>query len=291
MNKKGDGEQFSWIFIIVAGSIILGFFVMFAFKYVALQSQKENAKLSSGIYNELYTLQKSGFKTETDIPLFTDKEITITCDKFQLGNFAPESLSREFIFSPSKMTTNKINLWMMGWDYPFRISNFFYLTSNEEYFLVYDSSSEEFVKSLRFPKNFNVKVTNVESSKGKNIYFKNSNKGVSIPANESGYLKIDGKQYPYFGLPMLYGAIFSDNYGCILDRALEKYRIIIDIYSEKAEMLASIKPICGYDSLKRDLLLLDKAVVSKDYEKIFDLSNKLSLENENLVGGGCNPLF
>src|SRR3989338_7107885 len=42
MNKKGEGEQFNWIFVIVAGAIILGFFIMFTFKYIELQEKRQD---------------------------------------------------------------------------------------------------------------------------------------------------------------------------------------------------------------------------------------------------------
>ena len=44
MDKKGDGEQFNWIFVIIAGSIILGFFVLFVFKFVELQEKRHDVK-------------------------------------------------------------------------------------------------------------------------------------------------------------------------------------------------------------------------------------------------------
>jgi len=47
MNKRGQGVQFNWIFVIVAGAIILGFFVMFIFKFVELQEKRQDVQTVS----------------------------------------------------------------------------------------------------------------------------------------------------------------------------------------------------------------------------------------------------
>ena len=42
MEKKGQGDQFNWIFIIIAGAVILGFFTMFIFRYIELEEKKQD---------------------------------------------------------------------------------------------------------------------------------------------------------------------------------------------------------------------------------------------------------
>ncbi len=290
-NNKAQG-QFNWIFVIVAGAIILGFFVMFAVKYIDLQTKKENAELTSGVYNSLYGLRKSSIDTETEINLIMNKQITVSCNDIAIGNFISKSLSDEFVFAPEKMQTSKIQLWMQTWNFPFRIANFFYLTTNDRtYYVIYDSDSENFVKELRFPRKFNIKLRDSDVNEENVIYFYDSNKGISIPPKKYGFLKIDGKEYPYFGTSMMYGAMFTDNYECMLERSLNKFELMTEIYEEKADMMFSLKPSCNYDSLKRTSSLLKRSIEEKDYERIFELKEKLEEQNKNLIEQNCEPLF
>lgn len=292
-NKKSQ-EQFSWIFVIIAGAIILSFFVMFGFKYIDLQTKKENALLTSSVYNSIYSLQKTEFSTEAEIDLTLKKDVKVACNSFSIGNYISKSLSDEFVFAPMKMQSNKLYIYMKTWDYPFRIANFFYLTSPERsYTVVYDSSSEEFVKSLYFPKNFNVKVTTSDDKRINNkiVYFYDTSKGMSIEPKEYGYLKINGKKYPFFGKSMIYGAIFTDNYECMLEKSLNKYKLLVDIYEGKAQLMFFLKPSCNYDRIKFDLSKLGKAIESRKYEDIFTLSKSIEGENKDIVSMNCEPLF
>ena len=44
MNKRGQGIQFNWIFVVIAGVIFLAFFAFFGARYYDLEQSKENAK-------------------------------------------------------------------------------------------------------------------------------------------------------------------------------------------------------------------------------------------------------
>ena len=77
-------SQFNWIFIIIAGAIILAFFVNFALKYKSLQEEKISVELLINLDNALFNLQASPFNTfdVVNVP----KDLEITCNNFKIGN-------------------------------------------------------------------------------------------------------------------------------------------------------------------------------------------------------------
>ncbi|MDD5253495.1 MAG: hypothetical protein PHG05_00115 [Candidatus Nanoarchaeia archaeon] len=101
-----------------------------------------------------------------------------------------------------------------------------------------------------------------------------------------GALLQGNKQYFFFGKPLLYGAIFSSNYKCSYERAVEKFNVINKVYSGKAEELASKVSGCDYSLLKN--LLLQKVTNPEEY---LDRANNLDKENNRLRERDCETVF
>jgi len=288
--------QYNWAFVIIAGAVILAFFVSFTVKYIDIQNKKDSAMVASEIYNSLFALQKSSYQTETPIDLFLRTDLSFSCDKLEVGNFFSEALEKEFVFAPRSLFTDKIQVFMKSWKYPFKIANLFYLTSSEKkYYIIFDASSAEFVNSLEFPKNFNIIKTttkpNLNDPNSRIISFTSQNADVKITPGENGYATINNKQYPVLGLPLVYGAIFSSDYPCILDRLLAKFSNMIDIYSAKVDYMSALNNNCDYSQLKRTLSLLNERIKSKDYVSINEYSRTLEEQNNNLLNSECQPLY
>lgn len=287
--------QFNWVFVIIAGVVILGFFVTFIVRYIDIQTMKENAQISSDLYNILYTLQKSSFRTELNVSLGVITDLNFSCDKLMVGNFAPASLKNEYVFSPKTMKTDILNVWMQSWKYPFKIANLFYISSKEKkYFILFDESSAGFVNNLSLPA-FNIQKTttipNIKDENTKVISFTSKNADVKIIPNENGNVIINGKTYPLFGLPLVYGAMFSDNYPCLLDKLLNKFLTIIEIYKTKADYLSLLKTDCDYSQLKFTLITLRDNIKNKKYDDIKKYVNILDEQNKNLLSINCQPLY
>lgn len=288
--------EWNWAFVIIAGVVILGFFITFAVRYINIQNMKDNAIIAGDIYNTLYALQKSPYKTEMNASLFLNVELDFGCDKLSVGNFISKSLEREFIFSPKKMQTDTLSIWMQSWKYPFRVANLFYISSREKrYIIVFDAQSSSFVNSLDFPKNFNIeKTTSIPNINDKNtriISFTSESADVTITPKEDGSAMIDNQEYPVFGLPLVYAAMFSENYPCILDRLLKKYSDIVEIYREKADYMFALNQGCDYSQIKRTLSSLNNAINSKNYNEIRNYARILEEQNSALVSVNCQPLY
>ena len=164
MNKRGEGIQFNWIFVIIAGAIILGFFTMFVFKYIDLQVAKENVEISRMFSNTILALEGSSSGGGFVIPSYEDSafnkikmyaNVAYNCSEeeasFIINNeeMSKQTLLDELVFSPDKMYINKLNTWIYPWKHPFFISNVIYLAPPEKkFFIVYDSSTQTYVDNL-----------------------------------------------------------------------------------------------------------------------------------------------
>ncbi|HLC85836.1 MAG TPA: hypothetical protein VJG30_00925 [Candidatus Nanoarchaeia archaeon] len=164
MNKRGQAEQFNWIFVIVAGAIILGFFTMFVFQYIDLQEKRqevESVRFFGNVLNVLEKLQigDAGYavrSTDTQGLRFGYKvDLSYYCKGndakilINKGEIASYNLANEIVFTEEKQRVNGLTMGIMPWIYPFHITNFIYLSDpNKIYHIIYDESSEEFVNRL-----------------------------------------------------------------------------------------------------------------------------------------------
>jgi len=142
---KGQVEaQFNWIFVLIAGAVIL----MVAFAFITKQrsaKKLENADKMLKIIDEITTGAglSEGTAEILDLPnmevgLKCTEECTCTVDVAP----APSSEFRsKIIFGPKKLN-RRIMLWAQAWNKPFRVSNFVYVTSpTTKYYIVRNPSS------------------------------------------------------------------------------------------------------------------------------------------------------
>lgn len=149
MKKKAQASvPFQWIFILIAGTIILIFFVNIVMK----QKDISEKKISMQILNDLGPIiagaGASQFDTvnEIDIP---KTSISFVCDKTGYSEYSitgtgmHEDTSTEIIVSPNEIKGKKMITWTLPWDMPFKADNFLILTSDDvKYIFVYDNELE-----------------------------------------------------------------------------------------------------------------------------------------------------
>jgi len=143
--KRGMLEvQFNWIFIIIAGAVILAFF----FSIIQKQRSVSEEKLSLALINELDAIttgaaSSKGSAQRIDLPR---TGIDFGCSDECACAFRVGSLSRDYrdkiIFSPNHIEGKDIVFWTLPWNVPFRAGNFLYVTNDRiKYFFVSDSST------------------------------------------------------------------------------------------------------------------------------------------------------
>jgi hypothetical protein len=140
--------QFHWIFILIAGALILGFFFSFALKQRAVGQERLQYTLLSQVDD---ILAKSQLKGGTAQHIPTPRQgIGFSCTQGCDCAFQIENAQRQFnlpIFSPDLIKGQDTFIWSMEWEQPYRVTNFLFLTNPEhKYYLVYDPQNSNSVK-------------------------------------------------------------------------------------------------------------------------------------------------
>ncbi|MEK6834986.1 MAG: hypothetical protein AABX61_01850 [Nanoarchaeota archaeon] len=280
--------EFNWIFIIVAGAIILTFFISFGLKYKSLQDEKLAIELLINFDNSLTNLQASSFNTFDVINV--PKEIELTCNNFNIES--KDYANTKMIFSPKKLN-NKIYIYYKEFKFPFKVDSLYYiLNQNNRYYLVYNSNdkkAEEFAQSLinDLPEKIksNLIISNVKKTDGKNIFI-NSNLGnssdVKIVLNQDKILISKNKIiYDDVNKELVYGIIFSEDFDCVYNKLKSSLDKVIQVNQKKLVLLQGEN--CNYNNLIQYLTKL----------KTMHFSDTISLEtlNLDLESKNCPTLY
>ncbi|MEK6835863.1 MAG: hypothetical protein AABX55_02465 [Nanoarchaeota archaeon] len=268
--------EFNWIFVLVAGAILLTFFVWFAVKYKDIQEEKLNIEILTNLDNSLTNLQASSFTLIDEIKL--PVELQITCNDLIVND--KNYKNNNFIFSPSKLK-NKMLIWYEPFKMPFKIADFYYIiSSDKKFFLIYNNQDQEdYIDILieDLPEKFKSNVIKSNTiGNGKNIYFYNANvDATKILVNQNKINIITNNNYEDVNNDLVYAAIFSDNFDCVYTKLNQETNNIIKIYSDKAILLQS--PNCNYIALRNELN--NFKLTNSKARTIETLNKALSLQN------------
>lgn len=319
--KKAQGAQFNWIFIILAGGIILGFFVLFTAKFIDLQQQKGNFLVAKNIENNIQILKTSSTDLycesgadESCFSLGEKTRLEFYCqddrNKIRINDNLDHELKGETVYAPSKLFTKNLDFWVKPWNYPFHISNFVFIaTPDSKFYIVFDQSTSDFVNLLDIPVIF--KIEKIPSLKVNSI--QPSSRVIFITASEppasvvsalkskkviSSYINIEKnklkfydeeeKEIDYFGEVELLGSIFSDstsNFLCNQIEGKKQLSQISKIYQQKSRLLSQFSsPSCFYVQIHNTL----KQFSENHTEELKEL---LTNQNEDLISAGCKEVF
>jgi len=141
-SKRGALEvQFNWVFVMVAGALILVFF----FGIVQKQREMSNAKIADSLLTNIESISTgaavaTGTVQPVDLPnLGIGFECTDEClCTYSIGDIRNEYKDK-IIFAPTLIKGNQMILWTLDWKVPFRATNFVYATTrNDKYFFITD---------------------------------------------------------------------------------------------------------------------------------------------------------
>ncbi|MBI2128636.1 hypothetical protein HYU07_00205 [Candidatus Woesearchaeota archaeon] len=155
LNRKAVIEvQFNWIFVLIAGSLILLFFIAI----VNWQRGLAETNLAKDVRNNLRTIimhSKLGTEESRENLIRTpNKRINFVCEEatssFNIEKTGvSESLATTVLFSPDYIKGREMVTYTMKWKSPFFIMNFLYITSPEvRYILVKDATTEDKAKEF-----------------------------------------------------------------------------------------------------------------------------------------------
>src|SRR3989338_5106445 len=126
MEKKGAIEiQFNWILVLVAGAVVIIIFMGFISKQQGISAVSTNILTA----NSLDAIFHGYMGTDTsDVVEMPKSKIIFNCDAFSIGGISNQ-LGALILFSPASLETDKLNILSFGWNMPYRITNFAYITS------------------------------------------------------------------------------------------------------------------------------------------------------------------
>jgi len=270
MNSKKSqiSTQFAWIFILIAGAIILIFFITVIYK----QKTVSETKISAEILSQLKIIfTGSGLTAGTlNIIQTPETEIDFVCNEETYSDYSisntglTEETPLQVIFAPDKIKGNEIMTWALSWDVPFKVTNFLYVTNSRvKYILVnpYNKIKEKIPAELPFEIVENQQDINSLDFEGvdkvKLVFF--DGEMITIPSNLESkedvsavritpediyfYKKdddifVEQSPVPYLqnNLPSIFGAIFSEDstfYRCNMRKAFKRLSIVSKIYAGK----------------------------------------------------------
>ncbi len=143
--------QFHWIFVLVAGALILAFFFTVAHRQRAISTERLQLTLATDIEN-IFTGAIVSRGTAQSLPVPPQGiafECTEGCDcAFRIGN-AQRSYGDKSLFAPELLEERNIKVWAQELKMPYRATNFLYLTNpNIKYYFVYNEGDTTRLQQL-----------------------------------------------------------------------------------------------------------------------------------------------
>jgi len=319
MDKGAIEIQFNWIFVIIAGAIILLFFIGIINK----QKQVSDLQISaiiSGDLDAIFTGAKisTGTVNIIDIPRGV---VEFECNKYRVGGVSKDIVDK-IVFTPDLIKGNKMITWALRWDVPYKATNFLFLTSPQVRYVIINESSfakdmldmlpdEEFNKDgkrttdeIKDLNNYRVRFVffdqePVDSMLAKLDGMKDShvtaiNVIKDINSLEKGTIKFYQKNDDvwefsgdsvYLKKESVIGAIYSSDvlmYNCSMQKAFKKLNLVNHIYKERSIKLDSFYGADSCAAIHQDAIIRLTTIEAKSQE-----FNKDNVEDIYYAGYGA----
>ncbi|MAG50338.1 hypothetical protein CL621_01695 [archaeon] len=305
--------QFNWIFILIAGFIILALFVAFIVDYRNLSFRKMNTQLAVEVDSQLDLLSIEKLSAKINPTGMDQFKTEFFCNYFSINGGDQIYIRDKIIFSPSSIETSELLLWVDEFYFPYKVADLIYISSpNIKYYLYPKEKVEEFLEYLPKKFNSNNQLFNIEAidyiseekikqdisrerlKEIKFVLFENTKiPRFNIKTKILNVNLIDGIEKGKIGSSyfikkqLLLGAIFSDNYNCFLDKITNKVSLLNQVYKEKATKLhiKNNNPECNYQTITS---YLKKSV---DLEELYDNQERIFQKNKEFFMKGCSDVF
>ncbi len=136
LTKKSQvSVQINWLFVLIAGAIILLFFIGIVFRQKTISDSRLTASIAEDL-DLIITGAESAGSTATPIPI-PPIEIKFSCEGDEEPWFGVDwertgvdrRLNKKIVFGPDLIKGLNIITWALRFQAPFTVSNFVYLTS------------------------------------------------------------------------------------------------------------------------------------------------------------------
>jgi hypothetical protein len=281
MNKRGFELQFNIIFVIIVGLIVFGFFMFFTFKYIDLQKEKESVEIARSMDNIIRGLKSTTQYKEFDINF--DFDMDVDCDSITINNgLYGQKIDSIFFASPGR--GKNIWFWSQNLQKPFRIDTLLFIVDNSK---KYYSNKPGF-----FPEFINEGSSNDYEVgiffEGFSGYCPTAMNGKKVVCVDSNNIFIDGTEFPFIDDSLVYGAAFAseDQFNCSLNKIVEKWINLIDIYLSKNDRSNDCSSV--REGVKTELNIIKNSLSSNNFA--FDVEG-LRRENGRLSDHDCEVIY
>jgi len=148
MRKGVISVQFNWIFVLIVGAIIIGFFIFVMQKQRSVSKTNTEIEIRTKLQAILTTAQQS---TKTTYAISTPKvDLAFDCEGVAIGDLQPINLRWAFAPSEIKSRRNRIFITSEEFSMPYKTVNLVYITSPDvRYVFVKDpTAGDDYVKDL-----------------------------------------------------------------------------------------------------------------------------------------------
>jgi hypothetical protein len=324
--KKGVIEvQFNWIFILIAGVLILLFFGSLVLN---LKKQSETTIAVDIITNMQTVMSGAEVSANTVNPIeIPNEEIRISCDSISVGNIREGITKNKIVFSPESIKSSSILTWSLSWNFPYHISNFLYITAPRYKYILIDSEKGKEIYSM-LPNGLNKELVDKEDISGLRntgnklnfVFFNNPKPDEVVLSDEIGdirnsdvsainidslnneieFYRKSGKRFdsvnkkvPYLGNEMIIGAIFSgdaENYRCNAEKAFYKMSVVKMVYEKRTEKLREIYSGAGCVSYY-STTPFEVQYSIENIQGIKMSAEKLQMSNDYLQSLSCPTIY
>jgi len=283
MEKGGQGIQFNWIFIIIAGGLILIFFMFFINNYYDLHKLKVGSETARGL-DQVFLSAKSTPQYKNFDLKGNEFDLNFECGFFVVNDEYRQETDY-VVFGEDLTEVSELVIWSKEFKKPFNVENVLYVLDVRK--KVYVEGNLDFLKG--FPEDIEV-VSNVNDAELV-VFFDYCPPGYE---NKKKVCIVDDKiifennVYPYYDDILVYAILFSDltSFECGVTQLENKWSNLFKIYSKKIDFMSG----CSSHSniLKSELDSALSQVLSG--EGIFN-EEEIIYANRNLANLGCGVVF
>lgn len=278
--------QFHWVFVLIAGAIILLFFGSVVFKQKEISEDWASTNIVFDL-DGIIAGASASQKTLNSIDLTS--EIKFKCNEYSVGK-KPRPVGKTIVFAPDLLKGRKLIPWALPWQVPYKVTNFLFLSTDNVKYVVVDNPDInvnydiEVYDELNLTKELVNPVSGVTNTNNYKIRFIFFNQEIPNPINlpdlgiadkditavniipdsdaakwdDFGTIRFYKKQGTgfsetretyYLRRASVYGAIFSedvDSYDCSMKKAFQRLNLVNQVYKEKVSKLNRITYPSGY---------------------------------------------
>jgi hypothetical protein len=230
------------IFTVVAGALIIGFFVYVAQgQSVAGERRVEQASLER--FDALLKSAATAPETENNITII-DETLYFMCDdtmRIEYGSGVQQVISNMIIFSPAQLTGGGLRVYSKGTNIPYRIGNVLYLSTDQ--FIIYnDTNLHEFPKNFALTRNQASAQRIVLPATARVTEPKKTVRVDEQPGKQYGRVYYETGSVVYPNYELLYGAVLSKDavtYHCVAKQYYKQLRFVNKVQWLRVQALAA----------------------------------------------------